>query len=141
TVRLWDVAAASRRPFVARHPGPVVGLALSPDGRLLATASPGLVTVWDVAEGKEWMHAPATTADANCRALDWARGGAVALGTTVFRPFQHPSGRPLDQANALVGAAAFDPAGTVLAVADASDRTVWLCDPATGRPRTPVDRP
>jgi RNA polymerase sigma factor (sigma-70 family) len=65
TVRLWDVAAGKERA-VLMHAGPVVSLALSPDGRVLAagtgTDDPkgdrvlpanGTVRLWEMATAKE----------------------------------------------------------------------------------------
>jgi WD40 repeat protein/predicted Ser/Thr protein kinase len=53
-VVLWDVATRKRRATCAGHTDPVVTLAFSPDGKVLASGSlDQTVKVWDVAEGKE----------------------------------------------------------------------------------------
>jgi WD40 repeat protein len=53
-VYLWDVRHGTRLRTLQGHTGAVLGLAFSPDGTLLATASlDGTVRLWDVAEGKE----------------------------------------------------------------------------------------
>ncbi|MCX5787654.1 MAG: hypothetical protein NTX64_03965 [Elusimicrobia bacterium] len=49
SVRLWDVAAGKELARLEGHGGPVVKVTFSPDGRLLACASPRRpVRVWDV---------------------------------------------------------------------------------------------
>jgi WD40 repeat protein len=51
-VRLWDTATGSLRNDIKFGVSRVGGVALSPDGKLLATVS-GSVTLWDLETGKE----------------------------------------------------------------------------------------
>lgn len=56
TARLWEVPVTS---VLAGHTGPVVAVAITPDGRRVATASPAdddTVRVWDAATGKELVR-------------------------------------------------------------------------------------
>jgi WD40 repeat protein/serine/threonine protein kinase/uncharacterized protein (DUF433 family) len=53
TATLWDVATGKVARTFARHPGPVVGLAFGPDGRLLLSASKTTLKAWEAATGEE----------------------------------------------------------------------------------------
>jgi hypothetical protein len=137
TVRLWNVADWAAKPFVARHPGPVWSLAFHPGSTLLATACEGAVTFWNAAEGKELRRARAPTSPAHCLAFANRGTVRVAVGHTII-PLYGPEGDGWpDRSAARLAAAGFDPSD--LAVPDEADRTVWLCDPLTGRPRAPAD--
>src|SRR5206468_2635281 len=53
TVRLWDTKTARELSPSMRHTGPVTLTALSPDGKVLATASPDrFVRLWESATGR-----------------------------------------------------------------------------------------
>ena len=53
TARLWDPATGKRLRTLTGHDGEVLGVAFSPDGRLLATASSDdTARLWDPATGK-----------------------------------------------------------------------------------------
>ena len=52
-IYIWDLEAGTSRSKLEGHKGQVNGVAVSPDGRLLASASwDGWVGVWDIAEGR-----------------------------------------------------------------------------------------
>jgi hypothetical protein len=54
SVIVWDLVKNTRRYDLRGHKDAILGAALSPDGKTLATASyDRLVKLWDVAEGKE----------------------------------------------------------------------------------------
>jgi WD40 repeat protein len=53
-IRLWDVATGTERVCLKRLPTVVAALALTPDGRTLASGSPGgAVSLWDVSTGRQ----------------------------------------------------------------------------------------
>jgi WD40 repeat protein len=52
-VQFWDVATGKHIRFETGHPGPVDGLAYSPDGRHLATFSEDILLIFDPKTGKE----------------------------------------------------------------------------------------
>ncbi|MFO0841799.1 MAG: PQQ-binding-like beta-propeller repeat protein [Gemmataceae bacterium] len=52
-VRVWDLATRKERRAFKVESGTVYGLALSPDGRLVATAGRDGLKLWEVATGKE----------------------------------------------------------------------------------------
>ena len=53
SLRLWDVATGQQRGALRGHGGEVVGFSISPDRRLLATASTDrTVRLWDLASGE-----------------------------------------------------------------------------------------
>ena len=53
TIRIWDVQRGREIRTLRGHVLPVGGVAFSPDGRTLTTASGDAVKVWDVASGNE----------------------------------------------------------------------------------------
>lgn len=55
-VRVWDVESAKEVRSFKTETGTVYGLALSPDGRTVATAGRDGLRVWDVATGREQPH-------------------------------------------------------------------------------------
>src|SRR5205823_2171994 len=54
TVKLWEVATGrALRTFSAFFPDYPIAVAFSPDGKVLAGGSAGMIRVWEVATGRE----------------------------------------------------------------------------------------
>ncbi|MGW4799041.1 NACHT and WD repeat domain-containing protein, partial [Nonomuraea sp. NPDC004297] len=147
TARLWDTA--SRRQLGApitraTYECSGVELALSPDGRTLATACLNVVRFYDVATRREL--GPAIEHEEVISALAYDPAGATLVtgdfrgvvrrwDAATHRPHGPPMGRPdhgPDLAN-IVRRVAFSRDGTNLAVASGQAVRIW--DPATSRPR------
>jgi WD40 repeat protein len=133
---LWDVATGEQMYPLTHRPGTVTGVAFSPDGTRLATASRDNVgRLWDVAAGTNVLafvgHAKplsgvafspdgtrvATNSDDKTTRL-W--NTATGEQTLCLRGYTRR-----------VKQIAFSPDGTLLAV-NSDDRTTWLWDVATG---------
>src|SRR5262249_37156248 len=53
TTRVWDVATTKGIGMLGKHPGVLSDIALSPDGKTLASCAEGAVHLWDVGTGEE----------------------------------------------------------------------------------------
>ena len=150
-----DQAASSMTNLLAEQqlngilpadPSEVNDLAISPDGRLLASAdSDGTVRIWNLATGQ--AHGPSLKADT---ALDGGVNGvafspngkilASADADGTIRLWDPITGQPLGKpiqvdgiGSSGVNGVAFSPNGKMLASAD-SDGTIRLWDPVTSQP-------
>jgi WD40 repeat protein len=106
--------------------------ALSPDGKLLASARQGdPLIVRDRASGKELRKLPGNKKGLPALALS-PDGKLLAWGgyLETLRIWDLNTGKEVARANVSVWAAVFAPDGQVLAVGDGND--VLLCRPATG---------
>ena len=82
TVRLWD-AASGRQQRVIREAGPVHVLAISPDGKTLATgvqAPVEGVSLWDLATGRKRQDWPEHGAIIGAVALAFSPDGRQPVG-------------------------------------------------------------
>jgi RNA polymerase sigma factor (sigma-70 family) len=161
TIRLWDVATGEGRRRVD-CPEPVALVALSPDGKLLASVgyrppkavAPGVtanlpdnrVRVWDATTGKELRSlVPDTkaTAPPGLVAVAFAPDGktAVTIGIdNVLRVWDAATGRPLRSfvgCSTNLGALALSADGKLAAFANGGT-AVRVLDLATGKDRGPA---
>lgn len=74
-LRVWDLVAGKEIRAVKADPGTVYGLALSPDGKLAATAGGEGLRLWDVATGRELRHE--AMARHNCVTVAFSPDGKV----------------------------------------------------------------
>jgi RNA polymerase sigma factor (sigma-70 family) len=141
---LWDVASGKRRLAFAGHLGPVTGIAVSPDGTLLATAAweknysrRNAVHLWDPATGKElgtvgtdlgFVGGPAFSPDGRLLAAG-NEDGTIRL----WDPATRREVRRLTGHKDMVEWVGFTAGGKVLASLGYHDRTIRLWDVARGK--------
>lgn len=142
TVRLWKAAFQSQTKQVTGHSGPVHGIAWHPGGTRLATHGlDGTVRVWDAATGEqagqlgEVLEYPDEVTglrwcpDGETIATAFVFGGIriwnLGAGTVTRQGISSDSNR--------LGQVAWNPGGTVLAIAVENEHSVLLWDAKRGR--------
>jgi WD40 repeat protein len=144
-IMLWDVATGSlRHNFDGRHTDRVNGMAISPNGENLASASDDkTVKLWKVATGKEirtlQMH------DGSVWRVAYSPDGKTLVlgggdGTIRLLDNDDRKERPLGKHDDGITSLAFSPEGKLLASAS-QDGTVKLWDLSTGESRHTLKHP
>lgn len=139
-VRCWDVASATEVQPLTGHTGYLWSVELSPDGKMLASASSDhTARLWDLAAGHE-VHTLSGAATGNVRCVAFSPDGKLlvsasddAAGTIkLWDPATGGELRTLTEHADSVVSVAFSPDGKTLASAS-HDRTAKLWDLATGK--------
>lgn len=135
-VRLFDVETGKELLDDTGHAGQVVGISVTPDGKLAATAGrDGTARVWDVATGKLLHTFRANLGAVNAVSLS-PDGKRLAVGDRdEVRVFDLAAGKKVWEAegHSQLTQVAFSPDGGTVAVGGGS-LTVHLYDAGTGKP-------
>jgi WD40 repeat protein len=143
---VWDMETGKRLFDLTGHPGFVRAVAVSPDGRIIATAGDdGTVRFWDADSGRAGLVLSGHEGGAFAIAFDPASRRVAALGwDSVVRLWNAVDGTPLGafggtvqhKSGFLYGEAlAFDSTGRRLAAtSDDGSAHIWVLDAPTASP-------
>ena len=136
TVRLWDAKTGAVRRTLKGHSGPVIGVAFSPDGQLVASASDdNTVRLWDAA-----MEAVPRTLkghSGSVNAVAFSPDGQLVASASDDKTVRlwdaatgAPRGEPLEGHSGWVRSVAFSPDGKLVTVSDwvakDAEKLLWL---------------
>jgi WD40 repeat protein len=133
TARVWDLGDGHELlRMVAPDSHQIYSMAMSKDGRYIATGGIGIVRLWDVLSGREELQLPHDSLVNGVAISDDGRLLATAGRDGIVRLFEVPSGYELDSMAHTLSAngVAFSPDGKLLVTAS-DDRTsrVWAVAP------------
>jgi WD40 repeat protein/serine/threonine protein kinase len=134
TVKVWDLLA-DRLLFTCKHDGPVLAMAFSPVGRILASGGPDGVRLWDAQTGQALGASPQDTQ--RVTALAFGPDGRLVIGQmrgdlTLWDPETGQRSGNLVGHTSAIWSLAFTPDGKRLA-SGGRDMTVKLWDTASGQ--------
>jgi eukaryotic-like serine/threonine-protein kinase len=115
TVRVWDAVTGQQKICLA-HPGPVYGVAPSPDGKMLAAMTSDAIRVWEVSPMEE-QTVLRHTGDVASVAFSPDGKSLVSLGSSLRKSWDTASGQEistLPAANNWRTCLAFSPDGKML---------------------------
>lgn len=143
SVSLNDASMHEQHRLIG-HTGDVIGVAFSPDGKLLASSAQGdpVARIWDTATGKQvrmfkghsdWLRSVVFSPDGKLLAT-----GSVDKTVRLWNVADGSLLSTLEGYTDFVGSLAFSPSGSLLA-STARDGTVRLWNVATSRPQAGFD--
>jgi WD40 repeat protein len=138
TIIVWDAASGEQRcKIIDAKQGWVYGLAFSPDNKVLASATPYHVCLWDAANGKRLKEFAGGVSGAV--AFDKAGKRLVTGGDVcVIDPTSHEIVRRMGQGGNFAFAAALSPDGKTIASNAVYDERIRLWDAETGKEKLTV---
>jgi WD40 repeat protein len=91
TIRFWDLNTGKEIDKIINHPGAVRALAVSPDGKYIASAGAGdpNIYLWDFEDGKERRRWPAHEGPVQCLAFS-GDSKTLATGCMRSKPADNP---------------------------------------------------
>jgi WD40 repeat protein/serine/threonine protein kinase len=144
-VCLWDATTGRQTATLGSHEHDVVQLAVSPDGKRVASHGDfeTIIRLWDIAAGRQVAVLRGDTATPASLAFS-PDGSRIASGgpypDNSVRMWEAATGRPIAEMRGhknTIQSVAFDSSGRRL-VSASLDQTAWLWDGVTGQSVTPL---